>query len=106
MVIVAALVEARPQSTPPDFTNNRSLAAAAAARVVVGGGESSPSSSLSIIPTTRNRADDIQAEAKAMARASNASVYSPDLLALKYASRPFKVPIFPAVSFFLLGGMQ
>lgn len=105
MVIVAALVEARPQSTPPDFTNNRSLAAAAA-RVVVGGGESSPSSSLSIIPTTRNRADDIQAEAKAMARASNASVYSPDLLALKYASRPFKVPIFPAVSFFLLGGMQ
>lgn len=105
MVIVAALVEARPQSTPPDFTNNRSLAAAAA-RVVVGGGESSPSSSLSIIPTTRNRADDIQAEAKAMARASNASVYCPDLLALKYASRPFKVPIFPAVSFFLLGGMQ
>lgn len=105
MVIVAALVEARPQSTPPDFTNNRSLAAAAA-RVVVGGGESSPSSSLSIIPTSRDRADDIQAEAKAMARASNASVYSPDLLALKYASRPFKVPIFPAVSFFLLGGMQ
>lgn len=104
-MIVAALVEARPQSTPPDFTNNRSLAAAAA-RVVVGGGESSPSSSLSIIPTSRDRADDIQAEAKAMARASNASVYSPDLLALKYASRPFKVPIFPAVSFFLLGGMQ
>lgn len=105
MVIVAALVEARPQSTPPDFTNNRSLAAAAA-RVVVGGGESSPSSSLSIIPTSRDRADDIQAEAKAMARASNASVYSPDLLALKYASRPFKVPIFLAVLFFLLGGMQ
>lgn len=105
MVIVAALVEARPQSTPPDFTNNRSLAVAAS-RVVVGGGESSPSSSLSIIPTSRDRADDIQAEAKAMARASNASVYSPDLLALKYASRPFKVPIFPAVSFFLLGGMQ
>lgn len=104
-MIVAALVEARPQSTPPDFTNNRSLAAAAA-RVVVGGGESSPSSSLSIIPTSRDRADDIQAEAKAMARASNASVYSPDLLALKYASRPFKVPIFRAVSFFLLGGMQ
>lgn len=104
-MIVAALVEARPQSTPPDFTSNRSLAAAAA-RVVVGGGESSPSSSLSIIPTSRDRADDIQAEAKAMARASNASVYSPDLLALKYASRPFKVPIFPAVSFFLLGGMQ
>lgn len=104
-MIVAALVEARPQSTPPDFTNNRSLAAAAA-RVVVGGGESSPSSSLSIIPTSRDRADDIQAEAKAMARASNASVYSPDLLALKYASRPFKVPIFLAVSFFLLGGMQ
>lgn len=89
VVSVAALVEARPQSTPPEFTSNRSLAA----RVV-------ESSALSRIPTSRDRADDIQAEAKAMARASDAPVYSADLLALKYASRPLKVPMFPAVSFF------
>lgn len=39
----------------------------------------------------RNRADDIQAESKALARAVNASVYSPELLKFKYANRPFKV---------------
>ncbi|GKD54399.1 uncharacterized AarF domain-containing protein kinase, chloroplastic, partial [Tanacetum coccineum] len=38
-----------------------------------------------------SRADDIKAESKALARAVNASVYSPDLLKFKYANRPFKV---------------
>ncbi|KAJ4843320.1 Protein ACTIVITY OF BC1 COMPLEX KINASE 3, chloroplastic [Turnera subulata] len=37
------------------------------------------------------RADDIQAEARAMARAANAPVYSPELLSLKYGSNPIKV---------------
>ncbi|GMI80328.1 ABC1-like kinase 3 [Hibiscus trionum] len=35
-----------------------------------------------------DRAAELQAEAKAMARAANASVYSPELLANKYGSRP------------------
>lgn len=37
------------------------------------------------------RTNDIQAEAKAMARAADASIYSPELLARQYASRPIKV---------------
>ncbi|XP_020573905.1 uncharacterized aarF domain-containing protein kinase At1g79600, chloroplastic [Phalaenopsis equestris] len=36
-------------------------------------------------------AADIQAEARAMSRAVNASVYSPELLAARYGSRPIKV---------------
>ncbi|KAM5574125.1 hypothetical protein ABKV19_013564 [Rosa sericea] len=38
-----------------------------------------------------DRADDIQAEARALARAANASVYSPELLVVKYGSSPVKV---------------
>ncbi|TKY63674.1 aarF domain-containing protein kinase [Spatholobus suberectus] len=38
-----------------------------------------------------NRADDLQAEARAMARAANASVYTPQLVASKYGSQPIKV---------------
>lgn len=40
-----------------------------------------------------DRADDIQAEAKAMARAVNATVYSPELLARQYGSHPIKVSL-------------
>lgn len=43
---------------------------------------------------SRDRTADMQAEATAMARAVNASVYSPELLAAKYGSRPIKVTIF------------
>ncbi|KAL1565693.1 protein ACTIVITY OF BC1 COMPLEX KINASE 3, chloroplastic-like [Salvia divinorum] len=39
----------------------------------------------------RDRADDMQAEAAAMARAADASVYSAELLSTKYGSRPLKV---------------
>nr|GMD92676.1 uncharacterized aarF domain-containing protein kinase At1g79600, chloroplastic [Ipomoea batatas]GME18773.1 uncharacterized aarF domain-containing protein kinase At1g79600, chloroplastic [Ipomoea batatas] len=45
----------------------------------------------SSIPSSRDRANDMQAEARAMARAANASVYSPQLLSAKYGSRPIKV---------------
>ncbi|XP_042017040.1 protein ACTIVITY OF BC1 COMPLEX KINASE 3, chloroplastic-like [Salvia splendens] len=41
--------------------------------------------------SSRHRADDMQAEAAAMARAANASVYSADLLSTKYGSRPIRV---------------
>ncbi|KAI3679966.1 hypothetical protein L2E82_50702 [Cichorium intybus] len=44
-----------------------------------------------ILPSSRNRADDIQAESKALAQTINATVYSPELLKFKYASHPFKV---------------
>lgn len=44
------------------------------------------------VPFSRDRSEDIQAEATAMARAVNASVYSPELLTSKYGSRPIKVP--------------
>ncbi|KAL9268271.1 ACTIVITY OF BC1 COMPLEX KINASE 3, chloroplastic-like protein [Drosera capensis] len=39
----------------------------------------------------RDRANDMQAEARAMARAAGASVYSPELLSTRYGNRPFKV---------------
>lgn len=38
-----------------------------------------------------DRTEDLQAEARAMARAVNASVYSPEVLAIQYGSRPIKV---------------
>ena len=77
--LFAALVEeARPRALPPVRSNNNINGA---------GGEAN----LSSIVLAKDRADDIQAESKALARASNASVYSPELLKNKYASRPFKV---------------
>ncbi|KVI05119.1 Protein kinase, catalytic domain-containing protein [Cynara cardunculus var. scolymus] len=75
----AALVEeARPRSLPPIRGNNNINGAVSEANI-------------SIVPSSRIRTDDIQAESKALARAANASVYSPELLKIKYASRPFKV---------------
>ncbi|XP_059460890.1 protein ACTIVITY OF BC1 COMPLEX KINASE 3, chloroplastic [Corylus avellana] len=67
--IRAALVEARPRTVP-------------ALR------DDGPGSGLVL---AGDRTDDLQAEARAMARAANASVYSPELLAVKYGSRPIKV---------------
>ncbi|RRT53298.1 hypothetical protein B296_00038873 [Ensete ventricosum] len=46
---------------------------------------------LSIIPT--DRTDDMQAEVRALARAANATVYSPQILAAKYASQPLKASL-------------
>ncbi|KAJ6806810.1 putative uncharacterized aarF domain-containing protein kinase, chloroplastic [Iris pallida] len=40
-----------------------------------------------------DRAEDMQAEGRAMIRASNASVYTPELLSRKYSSRPVKVAL-------------
>lgn len=70
----AALVESRPRVVPAavtvrDGNNNSQL----------------------IYRKGLDRAEDIQAEGRAMARAANATVYSPQLLALKYNSRPIKV---------------
>ncbi|XP_057469828.1 protein ACTIVITY OF BC1 COMPLEX KINASE 3, chloroplastic-like [Actinidia eriantha] len=79
----AAIVEARPQPVP-------------AVENVTGGGNNSvpvlgrDSSSSSVI-SLRDRTDDMQAEARAMVRAVNASVYSPQLLSRNYGSRPVKV---------------
>lgn len=75
----AALVESRPRIVPTAVTvrddNNNS---------------DSDNAQL-IYRKGLDRAEDIQAEARAMARAANATVYSPQLLALKYNSRPIKV---------------
>lgn len=80
----AALVEARPRPVPAIRDGTDANAAAAAVSVLRSGGDSS-------VTSGRNRTDDMQAEAKAMARAANASVYTPQLLATNYGSRPFKV---------------
>ncbi|KAK4338811.1 hypothetical protein RND71_040273 [Anisodus tanguticus] len=62
----AALVEARPQQVAAN-RDERAL------------------------QVSRDRADDMQAEARAMIRAADASVYSPEFLATKYGSSPIKV---------------
>ncbi|CAN0880283.1 Protein ACTIVITY OF BC1 COMPLEX KINASE 3, chloroplastic [Linum grandiflorum] len=75
----AALVESRPVrvvSVPPSngaANSNGQLVLVSAAR---GGGD---------------RAEDIQAEAKAMARAVNAPVFTPELIATKFGPRPIQV---------------
>lgn len=77
--LFAALIEeTRPRALPPIRGNNGNVNGAV-------------TESNSVVSLTRNRADDIQAETKALARAINASVYSPELLKFKYANRPFKV---------------
>ncbi|RDX94601.1 Protein ACTIVITY OF BC1 COMPLEX KINASE 3, chloroplastic [Mucuna pruriens] len=57
--------------------------------------QAAPSSSSprdnSIQVLTLSRANDLQAEAKAMARAANATLYNPQLVASKYGSQPVKV---------------
>ncbi|KAI4390038.1 hypothetical protein MLD38_002193 [Melastoma candidum] len=73
MILVApraALVEARPTGPPV----RREDSAKGVAKIV-----------------RSDRAVDIQAEARAMARAANATVYSPELLSYRYGSRPIKV---------------
>lgn len=73
----AALVESRPRVVP--------------AAVTVRDGNNNNNNSQLIYRKGLDRAEDIQAEGRAMARAANATVYSPQLLALKYNSRPIKV---------------
>ncbi|KAL6978132.1 Protein ACTIVITY OF BC1 COMPLEX KINASE 3, chloroplastic [Sarracenia purpurea var. burkii] len=75
----AAIVEARPKSVPAikEATGGNN-------GVAVRGRDSS-------VLSFRDRTNDMQAEARAMARAANASVYSPELVAIKYGSRPIKV---------------
>ncbi|KAK2988147.1 hypothetical protein RJ640_020629 [Escallonia rubra] len=76
----AALVDARPRPRAPvpavrDSNSNSSNGAALPVLAV---------------SSSRDRTDDMQAEGRAMSRAANASVYSPEFLALKYRSNPFK----------------
>ena len=84
-VVRAAIVEARPSPVPSDGPSMKVV------RVFRGVGD---------------RAEDLQAEARAMERAVNASVYSPELLSNKYGSRPIKVLIsfFFSSSFFFFWG--
>ncbi|KHN23725.1 Putative aarF domain-containing protein kinase, chloroplastic [Glycine soja] len=46
--------------------------------------------SIKVLAFPENRADDIQAEARALARAANATSYTPQLVASKYGSQPIK----------------
>ncbi|XP_047179908.1 protein ACTIVITY OF BC1 COMPLEX KINASE 3, chloroplastic-like [Vigna umbellata] len=52
---------------------------------------SAPRDNSSIQVLTLSRANDLQAEARAMTRAANASVYNPQLIASMYGSQPAKV---------------
>ncbi|CAL9777312.1 unnamed protein product [Musa acuminata subsp. burmannicoides] len=104
----AALIEARPVSaSETDVGGGRGqyaiqLAAEMQTPTAV---SSRPLAPLSVI--RKDRAEDMQAEARAMARAANATVYDPQLLAAKYAAQPLKVlsrtlEIFTALGTFAL----
>lgn len=67
--VLAAVVEATPSTTVPSIGNGNNR----------------------VLTLPFNRADDLQAEARAMGRAVNATLYSPELLASKYGSQPIKV---------------
>lgn len=71
----AALVEAGPRG-PPEVRDG-------------GGGGGRVGAVVPVLSV--DRAEDIQAEARAMARAANATVYTPELLSRRYGSRPIKV---------------
>ncbi|CAL9108865.1 unnamed protein product [Musa acuminata var. zebrina] len=104
----AALIESRPVSaSETDVGSGRGqyaiqLAAEMQTPTAV---SSRPLAPLSVI--RKDRAEDMQAEARAMARAANATVYDPQLLAAKYAAQPLKVlsrtlEIFTALGTFAL----
>ncbi|XP_008782652.1 protein ACTIVITY OF BC1 COMPLEX KINASE 3, chloroplastic [Phoenix dactylifera] len=78
----AALIEARP--VPAARSDGRG--GEYAIQLVETTASSGP---LSLV--SRDRAEDLQAEARAMSRAAGATVYSPQLLATKYGSQPLKV---------------
>ncbi|WJX81430.1 Protein ACTIVITY OF BC1 COMPLEX KINASE 3, chloroplastic [Trifolium repens] len=67
--VFAAVVEATPSTTVPSVRNGTNR----------------------VLTLPLNRADDLQAEARAMTRAINATLYSPELLASKYGSQRIKV---------------
>ncbi|MED6172424.1 Protein ACTIVITY OF BC1 COMPLEX KINASE 3, chloroplastic [Stylosanthes scabra] len=72
----AALVEATPPSPPTSAAPPRPPPQPSVKKVLA-------------LPA--DRADDLQAESRAMARASNATLYTPELIASRFKSRPFKV---------------
>ncbi|KAL6563425.1 Protein ACTIVITY OF BC1 COMPLEX KINASE 3, chloroplastic [Orobanche gracilis] len=84
----AALVEARPRPVPTlnGGVGGRSVGDDNDAVFLLRVRDSSSSSA-----SIGDRADDLQAEAAAMVRAVNATVYSPELLAANYGSHPIKV---------------
>lgn len=77
----SALVEANAPSVPslPDRTGRSSSS------------QTEIIQSTAVSKSSWNRADDMQAEARAMTRAASASVYSPEMLVTKYGSRPIRV---------------
>ncbi|RZS23884.1 hypothetical protein BHM03_00056892 [Ensete ventricosum] len=88
----AALIESRPVSaSETDVGGGRGQYAIqlAAEMQTPAAVSPRPPAPLSVIP--KDRAEDMQAEARAMARAANATVYDPQLLAAKYAAQPLKV---------------
>ncbi|KAL7261480.1 hypothetical protein ACSBR1_000013 [Camellia fascicularis] len=80
----AAVVEATPSQSQSQSQSVPAISGNNAVSV-------SSSSSYPYVLSSRDRTDDMQAEARAMARAANASAYSPELLSNNYGSRPIKV---------------
>lgn len=76
------------------FVNRRRLARAALvqARPTKEDGAASRATTSAVVQYRRaDLADDLQAEARALGRAVDASVYSPELIARKHGSQPLKV---------------
>ncbi|XP_021857758.1 protein ACTIVITY OF BC1 COMPLEX KINASE 3, chloroplastic isoform X1 [Spinacia oleracea] len=83
---LSALVEANPRTLPSlSEGTSRSITKINDAT------QSAAASGVTDSDRRKNLADDMQAEARAMTRAATASVYTPEMVATKYGSRPFMV---------------
>ncbi|KAK1263456.1 hypothetical protein QJS04_geneDACA009366 [Acorus gramineus] len=91
-IIRAALVETT-RPLPPSISvgdggsnnnNGYAIQVSSSVRGVGGGGSD-------VVNREKDRAEEMQAEVKAMARSAGAPIYSPDFLSREYGSRPFKV---------------
>lgn len=93
VLTLSALVEANTRTVPSssEGTSRSRSRTDDAIQSVAGAAGGADEDTLLTVVRRRDLADDMQAEARAMARAATASVYSPEMVASKYGSRPFMV---------------
>lgn len=90
---LSALVESNKRTLPSLNEGTSSSSSNYDAIQSAGGAAGTRGDTVVTVARSRSRslADDMQAEARAMARAASASIYSPELLAANYGSRPIMV---------------
>ncbi|KAF2930197.1 protein ACTIVITY OF BC1 COMPLEX KINASE 3, chloroplastic [Oryza sativa Japonica Group] len=85
--LLRAASTAAPPSSSPSSQSPGSLSIQLSPRA------SPPAAPTHVASLARDRAEDLQAESRAMTRAAAATVFSPELLSSRYGSRPVKVAL-------------